>query len=95
MAAVQRDTINMTLRDIPILGGALAVAGDLMLAGGDVILSGLATILLSVGEIVPILSLIAGTIAPRVDWIPTGLFDQLLLTAAVLLVGIQIARLLS
>lgn len=84
----------MSLRDIPILGGAVAIAGDLMLAGGDVILSGIATLLLSVGELVPILSLLAGTIAPRVEWLPTGLFDQLLLFAAVLLVGIQIARLL-
>jgi len=83
------------IREIPLLGGALAVVGDLVLAGGDVILGTLSTVLLSVGDLVPILSLVAGTIAPRVEWLPQGLFDQLLLFAAVLLVGIQIARLLN
>ena len=83
------------IREIPILGAALALVGDLVLAGGDVIVGTLSTVLYSVGDVVPILSLVAGTIAPRVAWLPQGLFDQLLLFSAVLLVGIQIARLLN
>jgi len=81
--------------DIPILGGVLSLLGDLFLTGGDLILGTLATMLTSLGDVVPILSLVAGTIAPRLDWLPTGIANQLLLFAAVLLVGVQVARLLT
>lgn len=83
------------LKEIPIVGGLLAFAGDIILNGGDLLLGGLSTLLLSVGDLVPILSLVAGTIAPRLEWLPEGLFNQLLLFAAVVFVGIQIARLIE
>lgn len=83
------------IKEIPIVGGLLAFSVDIIVNGGDFLLAGLSSILLSVGDLVPILSLVAGTIAPRLEWLPQGLFDRLLLLAAVVFVGVQIGRLIQ
>lgn len=88
---IDLDAIREDVRSVPILGSVAAVGGDLLLNGGEIILS----LLASLAELFPVISLVSGSIAPQLDWIPTGLANQILLVAAVAAVGIRLYRYLN
>lgn len=85
---IDLDAIREDVRSIPILGSVAAVGGDLLLNGGDIILS----LIASLAELFPVISLVSGSIAPQLAWIPTGLANQILLVAAISAVGIRLYR---
>ena len=95
VVALQGDPDPMILREIPILGAALAISGDILVSGGDILLPILEGLILSLGDILPIISIMSGIIAPEIDWMPEGLFTEVLLVVALLVVGVQTARLIS
>lgn len=81
--------------ELPVIGTAIAVAFDALLMGGDTVLALLGTLLLSLGDILPILSMMSAYVAPQLDWLNSGTVDTVLLLTALLLVGVQIGQLIN
>jgi len=80
-------------------GGALgtvgAALGDLVLNSGEFVGLVVGWVTSNADLLLPIFSTLRGQIAPRVEWLPTGLLDKLVLAFAVLFLGILGYRLLK
>ena len=83
------------LLEIPVLGTALAVILDLVLASGDIVIGAVVFLVVSLGDILPILSVISAYVAPEVAWISESAVSTLILAVALLYVGYQVAKLLG
>lgn len=77
------------VREIPIIGAVAAIVVDVVAFGGDLVFS----LLLSMGDVIPILSMLSAYVAPQVTWIPRGVVSTLLMVAALLYIGVLVARL--
>lgn len=83
------------LLELPIVGGVVALLLDVFLAGGDLILTFLVYLLLSIGDLLPILSVASAYIAPELEWLDRSLLETALFVVALIYVGVLIARLLT
>lgn len=81
----------MKLKEYPIFGGIAAVMVDLVAFGGDFLVS----MLLSVGDVIPILSMLGAYVAPEVDFIPESTVSTLLFVAALIYIGVSVGRLVT
>jgi hypothetical protein len=77
------------VREIPIVGGVVAIVVDVVAFGGDLLIK----LSLSMGDVIPILSMVSAYVAPQVAWIPKGTVSTLLMVAALLYIGVLVARL--
>lgn len=77
------------LEEIPVVGAVATIVVDLLYFGGDLVVSAI----LSIGEIIPILSMLSAYVAPQVDFIPTSAISTALLVSALLYIGVSVARL--
>jgi hypothetical protein len=77
------------VREIPIVGAVAAIVVDVFAFGGDLLVS----FLLSMGDVIPILSMLSAYVAPEVAWIPKGAVSTALMVAALLYIGVLVARL--
>lgn len=81
----------MSWREVPIVGAVGVVSMDLLLWGGDLV----GAVVLSLGDIIPILSMLGAYVAPHVDWLSESVVSTLLLVAALVYIGVSIGRLVS
>lgn len=79
--------------ELPAIGTALTITADLLLSGGDVVVSFLVFMLLSIGDLLPVVSALSAYVAPQVEWIPSGSVETLLMAFALLYVGINLGQL--
>ena len=77
------------------VGTAILAVLDIVLYSGDVLLSLVFALLVSIDQWLTILSMTAEYVAPNTDWIPQETINQILLAVALIVIGIQIARLLQ
>jgi hypothetical protein len=81
----------MSLKEIPVVGSLAAAVVDLMMFGGDIFVS----FLLSLGDVIPILSLASAYVAPQLEWLSSSAVSTALFVSALLYIGVSIARLLG
>lgn len=82
-------TVHMNLKEIPIVGTLSAIVVDVIMFGGDVLVS----FLLSLGDVIPILSLASAYVAPQLAWLSSSAISTALFVIALLYIGVSVARL--
>lgn len=73
--------------ELPVLGGITAVVVDIVAFGGTMLVE-----LLASGELISILSIATGVLAPRLQWLDEQLLSAAILVTGLLYLGITISR---
>jgi len=77
------------------LGTVAAAMFDLVLNSGEFIGLAVSWVVANADLLLPIFSTLRSQIAPRVEWIPTGLVDKLVFAAALLFLAVMLYRLVN
>lgn len=80
------------VRDIPVLGTLFAGVADLLLFSGETIAALLMFAVSSVEVWFPLMNYL-NRLGDRLEWVPTHLFEPLMIVGLVLFVGIYLRRL--